>query len=1175
MRLRQIKISGFKSFAELTTIEIDSSIVGIVGPNGCGKSNVIEAVRWALGESRASEMRSKTMSELIFSGSESRKPAGRAMVELVFDNTESPVAGPWSAYAEISVKRVLTRDNTSAYLINNQTVRATDVRELFMGTGLGTNSYAIIGQGMIAEFAKDSPERRREYLEEAAGVSKYKKRRKEAETKLTTTRANLDRVHDLQFSRRDLLARLEDQARVAQQYRELDMRRTAQEALWWFVQATESQNTIDRMNVSIAELQAKLQENESQVRALKNALVLEREKLNSANHSLLAKTEELSVIDKKIATLEGNIRSMIERRGLLTEQLHHYQELLARRKQEIQSADAKIDSIALALEELAALIEESYLEVEAKNEAEIHTQAVVHDKRTHYEQKQKKAAEIALASRRESLEIEQLTRTRNQLEERLQKLKHQVRQIERPNPDALKQLQEQTLVLNEEKAILIEGQCELQASLQLTKNAQDSAQLNIRQKEQHLARLQARLVTLKELEERARSGDALAHWLKQQGLDSLERLFQSLEVQPRWAHALESVLRERVNALGISRLNLAAGFEHAAPPAKLAFYSKVARVGAPEAPLGFKRLLDCLSFNDKNAETVGALSVWLAPYLLADSVAEACSHSEALAAGFAFITPAGHVIDAASVQFWADDDHSGVLSRRAEMAQLSVDEKIEIKRVQEAHLALTEANLKVSEVSRKLQSVNTQIQATLRQEQTLAVEIERLKAALHAFNRREGELAEQIEETTVMLEETLEALQLAQERFAEHDEILASAQESAYAAQTDYETALQDLRQLQDTVRLLTLKHRELKLKQASLTEQQFQLERRLLAEQNEERAWVAKIADVKAQLNGLDDTGDRLGLETLLGERLAAQEALNEARGALDSKTEEAKGLEAQIAALDEQKRLAQLKMGELMMRRQNHEIEHATVASRLADFHCDDSELRLRYETERPKQNALRLEVERLAKEMAALGAVNHAALEQLEIETAENERIARELEDLQAAIETIEAAIKRIDQETRALMMNTFNKVNAAFSEKFTQLFKGGSAHLVMVGDDALEAGIEMVANPPGKHPHSIRQLSGGELTLTATALVFAFFTLNPAPFCLLDEIDAPLDEANQQRLAHLIRTMSRNTQFMIITHHRLTMEHTEELVGVTMKEPGVSRVVSVDITQAQAYAQKTQN
>ena len=429
-----------------------------------------------------------------------------------------------------------------------------------------------------------------------------------------------------------------------------------------------------------------------------------------------------------------------------------------------------------------------------------------------------------------------------------------------------------------------------------------------------------------------------------------------------------------------------------------------------------------------------------------------------------------------------------------------------------------------------------------------------------------------IEEAQAQLEETAAAIEEADERFSVLDEELALRQQKSEDARLAWEAAREAARRAEQEFNVFAYTQREVQLALKNLAERIAEAQRAQLLAQNEEEELRQKIETVSASLEELDEDSEKEGLQELLTKRESAAGAVEEAKRALEAIEAKLTESEKSLENMEELKRREQNRMADLIAKRGQHEVEYGTVKSRLEELDYDEAALRERYETERPKLNSLRQEVERLAQSMAQLGAVNHAALEQLQTQQAEVERIDAEVADLQQAIETIEAAIKKIDHETRALLTDTFNRVNEAFNQKFTQLFNGGHARLEMTSDDALEAGIEMYANPPGKHNHSIRQLSGGELTLTATALVFAFFTLNPAPFCLLDEIDAPLDEANQERLSRLVGAMSENTQFMMITHHRVTMEHTNQLIGVTMKEPGVSRVVSVDIAEASQYAQK---
>lgn len=1173
MRLRQIRISGFKSFADLTTIEIPSSIVGIVGPNGCGKSNVIEAVRWALGEGKASDLRCKSMSELIFAGADNRKPAGRAMVELVFDNSDKTLQGPWGAYTDISVKRILTRDNTSSYLINNQQVRATDVRELFMGTGLGANSYAIISQGMVTEFAKDSPEKRREYLEEAAGVSKYKKRRKEAENRLASTRANLERVTDLQITRKEAVKRLQQEAQVALHYRELEERRTERESLWWFTQMVESKNSIDKINLQISQAQAEISKNDEDGRLKRDQLAALRNRHNAANIEVLGKTQALGEVERSISAVEGSIRSIIERRALMKTQLESYRSMLASRQAEIAKQTER-------MKELAARREEKEIEVEGSGERELALEealTVAEEKaevaRAAFEQLQEAARGVEHDARALSLEMASLSKSREEVSIRLEKFRREAAQTEAPDEGRYEALKEELEVLREESEALAVEREESQAILEQAREKLSATQQTIHIKEQQQAAIGAKLATLHELEEKSLGADKLTEWLERQGLTSLARLFEKIHVEPAWARALEAVLRERVNALGVSRLTMAAGFALVPPPAKLTFYLTQGAQSATDLSLpdGLTGLIEKLSFDHRNEDTKSVLTTWLSRYAVAESIQEAVARLAELPEGCHFVTPEGHVIDAISVNYWADDA-TGLLSRRAEIATLEDEQTTLREALEELHRELGCAHMTVSDATSRLQSVNTRFEIVRKKESDTALEVTRLAAAISAYQNRSRELGQWIEEAQAQLEEITARLAQAEENFADIDERVAAAQQKSEDARMVHERAQQTAKMALQERNVFEYTKRELALSLQTIAQQITDAGRAQQLAQNEKDDLTQKIEEVSASLEELDEDSARAGLTQLTQTREEALLALEKAKAVLEDIAQQVATLEAGLGEFEDKKRDAQNRVSELFGRRQQFEIEHETVRRRLEELEHDEEALRVRYETERPKLNSLRREVEDIAKQMAELGAVNHAALEQLKVQTEEVERIDREVADLEQAIVTIEAAIKKIDHETRALLMDTFNRVNEAFNQKFTQLFKGGHARLEMTSDDALEAGLEMYANPPGKHNHSIRQLSGGELTLTAIALVFAFFTLNPAPFCLLDEIDAPLDEANQERLSRLVGAMSDNTQFMMITHHRVTMEHTNQLVGVTMKEPGVSRVVSVDIAEASQYAQK---
>ena len=1171
MRLRQIRISGFKSFADLTTIDIPSSLVGIVGPNGCGKSNVIEAVQWAMGEGKASDLRCKTMGELIFAGSDQRRQAARAMVELIFDNSDQTLKGPWGTYSEISVKRVLTRENTSSYLINNQQVRASDVRDLFMGTGLGANSYAIISQGMITEFAKDSPEKRREYLEEAAGVSKYKKRRKEAESRLQTTRNNLDRVQDLQITRRENLQRLQAEAEVAQHWQQLDNRRKAQEALWWYLQKVTAEQNVEQMNVSIGESQARLQEQEAQLNGLKNKIDLAREEQENCARDVLENTQKLAQIDKTISQLQGNIRAVIEKRSLMQAQIESYEHLIGVRREQRQAALEQAQLLQESLEDVQARLEGAQEHEAVLQTAFDQASETAQTRRVQSDEASRQASDRERESMRLSADIARLSDTKQMLSARVQKLRTEASEHEAPDMQRLAMLEEEHEQIQAQLQEALAEKEQAQEEHQAAQQAYEASRQELLESEKQSAAVSARLHALRELQEKAEAGDRLTAWLKEQGLDGLKQLYQYLTIDSQWAGAVEAVLREKVRALGVSRLQMVSAFDRLPPPAKLSFYNNTLTLKIAQSVPGLTPLMDKITIEEADEPVKALLQRWLAGVYVASSVSEALEQVTNLPEGAVFVTEHGHTIDAQSVTYWAEDESSGHLARLAEIHDLQ--EKTQgLREALEAAQSRSGQALQAVQQTRQSQEHWAGVIEQLRGlEQRTAVELTRLKSAKEAWEHRSNELSAWIEEAQESLAEVVEDLAAADERFSELDEVLAQVQEEAAQKQLAFEAARDLMIEAQQKLQAFDYSMRELSVKATGLQERLQAGQKAQEASLKEEAELLKKVQLTSEQLQTLTESSDNEELKGLLHEQAKAQEELLGVKTLAEIIGTQLHKMTEQMFEAEQARHIHQSKIGELTVRRQQYDVQLATVNSRLDEIVYDPEALNLRIEAEKPKLNTLKNEIDRLARDLKNMGAVNHAALVQLQEETAQVERIDQEVLDLQKAIATIEAAITRIDSETRSVLMQTFNRVNAAFNEKFVQLFKGGHAKLVMTSEDALQAGIEMYANPPGKHNHSIRQLSGGELTLTATALVFAFFTLNPAPFCLLDEVDAPLDEANQERLCRLVNAMSANTQFMMITHHRVTMEHTNQLIGVTMKEPGVSRIVSVDIQEASQYIQ----
>lgn len=1171
MRLKQLRINGFKSFADTTVIEFPGAVSGIVGPNGCGKSNVIDAIRWVLGEARVSELRgSSSMSELIFAGSSNRPASSRASVEMVLDNSDGSVSGAWGRYTELSIKRIITRDGTNAYLINNQQVRRRDVQDIFMGTGLGPRSYAIISQGMISNFIKAKPEELRVYLEEAAGVSKYKERRKETESALNSTRSNLEKVHYLQETKRQEIERLTVEAQVAQKWQALEDERMASELLWYFVQESDAKNAIDKINAQIAQKEAQMLETRGKSQRLVVEIENLRQKARQKREEADRAREAAWQANAKVAEIEGNIRHIVEQKDALTRQIAAQKETLARRITEKEDALARIAELqrhssenlekAQVFEEEAAALEEESFE---KNDEYEQLRQKYDEARKLESQAQQKIGIL-------QVKFEALNREYETLEERIESLRAEMRPGAAPDQERYEEitaeLEDKTAEL-EESAALAE---DLAQKLTQAQNHFDTLRTDKERLSGSLSRTSARLQTLEAVQAKAEGEGRLPEWLKKMGLNTLPKLFESLSVDSDWAIALEAVLSVRASALAMTELARAAGFSFDAPPARLVFYGKaVSNLQNVSIP-GFKPLAEFV--HSDNTMIDGAVKTWLNGVYVADSIDAAVANRDKLPGGARFVVKQGHIIDAVSISFWAEESTgAGVVSRASEIKNLKEKEVTDRRRLEEMNERLIAAKANVTDIEVHHKAKLAFIEAVRNQRHTLELEYSALKAAIEAYRARSRKVAQELGELTGRRDELEDQRRVCENEYEQFEGKLAVFQQATADAQVHLEDAEHALADIEDRVRQAKQSAQMARLEAKNATERVSDAKRQSQTADEEIALMSENIEELSARLEEMDETAQREGL----GEVLAQREEKNQAHiqaeaqsNAAENEVEAARDLQQKLN--DEQTPMLQ-EISDMKVRRENWATQSQTFTQRLDECKANRDELREIVVRESLKSSGLKAKVTRLAQEIAELGAVNHAALENLQASQKAMEETQRQVADLEEAIANLEATIRKIDAETRELLRNTFEEVNRNFSEMFTELFGGGKAQLKMTGDEILDSGVEITAQPPGKRNDTIRLLSGGEQAMTATALVFAIFRLNPAPFCLLDEVDAPLDEANQDRLARRIVQMSQKTQFMMITHHRVTMEHIGQLVGVTMKEPGVSRVVAVDVAAAVDMAQ----
>ena len=1169
MHLRQVKISGFKSFADPTVIEFPGGFVGIVGPNGCGKSNIIDAVRWVMGEGRAGELRAtSSMQELIFQGSDDRAPSGRASVEIVLDNSDGTLTGLWGAYAEISVKRTLTRDNASGYFINGQAVRRRDVQDIFMGTGLGPRSYAIISQGMVSSFVKAKPEELRVYFEEAAGVSRYKERRKEAESRLAATRQNLDRAADLQAVRASEIERLSAEAEVADRWRRLTQRRDRLAAVWLALQERDTAQARDRLRAEIASAEAELEQSRAKSAALTREAEALGARLDEARREEARRRDRVNALAIELTRMRSAVSALMEKKKMLADRVSRDNGKLER----IRSDSAQYASAAEGFEREAS---EKEALARALGEAIAREEQAVSQARLRWEEAREAArrgAELEKETQRRLTEvnfkIQSLLREKADLEDRVAALRGETEASGAPDPAELREAEE---MLEESEAVLEEQAAMLEDAEEALESASAAESAALERKEALAGRLgeaKARLAAQREAQSRALAESKLPGWLAAHGLAGRRRLLEGVRIEPGFERAVEAALSARVTALCVGSLSEAVPLAAGDPPARLALVEEDDGPGdEPPAP---GTLAEKVSGGRPGSLRV--IRRWLSRFRPADTLQEAIGLS-ASGAEVTAVTREGHTAVRGSVLLWAPEGaSSGMLEREALIAELGrqisefsplysgcLDEVLAAgKRREEAQAAVSRLRQSLSRAK------DDHYAAGLRKNE--------LKSRLELWQKRSGQIARELEAAGARIEAAEKEGEELEARFEELDAALSEASQSAQDAEMAEESARGDLARAEQQTRDSEGRVRLTRAEAAHARQRAADARRSCVRFEAEEADLIASIEEARAEAEEIDEQAAEEGLQGVLAGHEEADRALSEATrltAELSGRIAETQEAQRREAAAE---RPAMERIGELRVKQGSLENELQVFSSQLSERRADRLSLLAEAQRDGWKAAAVRTEIGRLERAADALGAVNHAALEHLEAARKAMEACESQMKDLQSAIETLEEVIRRIDSETRSVLRSTFDAVNANFSDLFRRIFSGGRASLEMTGDEVLQCGIEIKAQPPGKKNASVRMLSGGEQALTATALVFALFKLNPAPFCLLDEVDAPLDEANQLRLSRLILSMSSATQFVAITHHRVTMEAAGQLIGVTMREPGVSRVVSVDIGEAVSYARR---
>ena len=1163
MRLTKLKLAGFKSFVDPTAVSLPGQLVGVVGPNGCGKSNIMDAVRWVLGESKASELRGESMMDVIFNGSSNRKPVSRASVELIFENLLGRALGQWSQFTELSVKRTLSRQGQSDYFINNLKVRRKDITDLFLGTGLGPRAYAIIGQGMISRIIEARPDDLRVFLEEAAGVTRYKERRKETNGRLEDSRENLTRVEDIRLELASQIDKLGAQAEVARRYQALNEQLVQRQQILWLLKKREADVERQRLALeverAVTELEAQsaaLRETEARAEETREAHFAAGDALHNAQSEMYSANAEVAKLEAEIRHRRESTRQLEARLAQLEDELAQWTQTAEKLAVDRQKWEELQEMTALRVEEAEERLHQQ-MNIAPQVE-ESHAQA--------QEELQRLRARTSNGEQRLEVELTHKSHAQRALQAitlRRERLREETGGHDAPDALDLAEKEEELGMLREELAGDQDHLQQLQLELPQMEAARRQVQDELQRIERDLAAGQARRAALEQMQARTQHSGKLPEWLQRHGLDGAVPLWQQIHVAAGWESAVEAVLRERLSAIACEDIGKLDEWLHDRPDARLCVVLPSTQNIAPEIVSTATNLGQ--QVRSDNPALAGVLRDWLGSVGTAETLDAALAMRAELAAGSALVTKGGDILTHSSVTFFAPDkSEHGLLERQREIETLgegiaAFEEKSETVREQ---LSMLDEQLddKREEVGETRQYI------TDRQQRVHAVQVEVLKLAqaIERYREQKERLQEQMAELAEEEETERERDMAADEKIAEVRDGLGRIRVLVAGAQARLDEAERAVRAERErnsdfdrALREAQFSLRESQSKLQDIFAQQATAQRELMRIEKDRAQCAEQVAAVPPDIM-------EGNLQAALELRQVMEKALAEKRDALEAATNALRALDEQRLKIEQGLEPLRVRISDLKLKEQAAALNTEQFAQQLLEAGADEEALLPELGNARPA--GLQGEITRLGSAIAELGAVNLAALQELETASERKGYLDMQAADLNEAMETLENAIRRIDRETRDLLQSTFDTVNGHFGQLFPELFGGGRAELVMTGEEILDAGVQVIAQPPGKKNSTIHLLSGGEKALTAIALVFSMFQLNPAPFCLLDEVDAPLDDTNTERFCAMVKKMSANTQFLFISHNKIAMEMAEQLVGVTMQESGVSRVVEVDIEEA---------
>jgi len=1164
MRLKCIKLAGFKSFVDPTTVYFPSNLCAVVGPNGCGKSNIIDAVRWVMGESSAKNLRGESMTDVIFNGSGGRKPIGQASIELVFDNSDGTIVGEYASYNEISVRRKVTRDGQNNYYLNGNRCRRRDITDIFLGTGLGPRSYAIIEQGMISRLIEAKPEDLRIYVEEAAGISKYKERRRDTENRMRRTQENLERLTDIREELERQLSRLERQAQAAEKYTELKQQERQVKSWLQALRYRELDEQAQLKSGEIIELELKVESfvteqvsNDTQIERL-------RVKHTEAGETFNEVQGRFYSLGNDITRIEQDIHHREERKRQLNSDLKQAEQEFSETEEHLSLDSDRAEVLAAELLEIEPELEMLQGVEEESTESLLGAEESMRLWQMRWDEFNQTAAEPRQRAEVQQSRIQHLEQVQSRLNQRIERLREEKTSLSAiEGEEQLALIQEQVAELELVGEQLREQSDSNAEKLETKQHMVEELRNQLDEVRSTLQTQKGRLASLEALQQAAlnEQSDVVDHWLERHHLRQAPKIAEQISVSGGWDIAVETVLGSDLQAIATSHFDeLAASLT--------------------DLNQGNITLLDSsggnvVSTGDSLANFVTggeAVKALLASVFVVESVAEALQRRGALAGHESVITRDGLWFGPVWVRSRKEQNAAaGVLARQQELETLSVELEqhqstaqrlaaelestlAEQKSLQtlreEQRRELDQHNRQFSELSGKLSAQRVQIEQILQRRS-------RTDAEINEALTQQSQESKQLSEARAILEDAIEAMESDSEKrdtlMAERDSIRQTLDNARVKSREDKDRAHQ-----------LAIQHQSLKTQLESIRASLSRTEQLHLRAKERKAALLENLE--QTQEPAVDRRSE---LEALLQKRLSIETELTAARAAMQAVEHDLRDVEQGRSKIEQNTNEVRGKLEAARLSARELETKRQTALEML---HNEDFQLQqvLAELDDDATESGLTQQINSLDEKIKRLGAINLAAIDEYKTESERKQYLDRQDADLREALEMLENAIRKIDKETRTRFKETFDQVNGGLQELFPKVFGGGHAYLELTGEDMLDTGIAIMARPPGKRNSTIHLLSGGEKALTAIALVFSIFRLNPAPFCMLDEVDAPLDDANVGRYAKMVQEMSAQVQFIYITHNKGAMEMAQNLLGVTMHEPGVSRMVTVDVEEAAELA-----